>query len=139
MIVLLLAVALSQAAPSVNDVSWMAGCWAADRGGRQVVEAWIPPAGGTMMGVSRTVVNGKTVEWEFLVIRAGANGLQYVAKPSGQAEATFTATHVSSRQVDFEDPAHDFPQRIIYARDGDALTASLAGQMSGQARRLASP
>jgi hypothetical protein len=126
-------------APTVNDVAWIAGCWDLTRGGRHVAEHWMAPEGGTMMGVSRTVAGGKTTEWEFLVIREGTNGLEYVAKPSGQAEATFTSTHVSANEVVFENPAHDFPKRIIYTRAGDALTAAIEGPMNGQTRRIDFP
>ena len=92
-----------------------------------------------MMGVSRTVNNGKTSEWEFLIIREGAKGLEYVAKPSGQPEATFTSTSVSSAEVVFENPAHDFPKKVSYKRDGDTLVASIEGPMNGQTRRIEFP
>src|SRR4030095_10839500 len=83
-------------APTVKDVAWIAGCWEFDRNGRHVAEHWMPPDGGTMIGVSRTVSGGKTTAWEFLIIREGANGLEYVAKPSRQPEATFTAPRAST-------------------------------------------
>ena len=127
------------ATPSVKDVAWIAGCWDSTRNGRHVAEHWMPPEGGTMMGVSRTTAGEKTTEWEFLIIRQGAKGLDYVAKPSRQPEATFTATRASANEVVFENPAHDFPKRIIYKRDGDALTASIEGPMNGQNRRIDFP
>ena len=130
---------LFQAAPSVTDVAWMSGCWDSTRNGRHVVEYWMPPEGGTLLGVSRTVANGKTSEWEFLMVRAGEKGLEYVAKPSGQAEAAFVAIRVSPTEVAFENLAHDFPQRIIYKRDGDALVAAIEGMRNGQSRRIEYP
>lgn len=128
-----------QAAPTITDVSWIAGCWEFERGTRQVAEHWMAPAGGTMMGVSRTVSAGKTSEWEFLIIREGPHGLEYVAKPSRQAEATFTAAKASATEVVFENVAHDFPKRISYKRDGDTLTASTEGPMNGQNRKIEFP
>ena len=125
--------------PAVKDVAWIAGCWGVDRNGRHVSEQWMPPDGGTMMGVSRTVAGGKTTEWEFLIIREGAKGLEYVAKPSGQAEATFTAAAATASEVVFENPAHDFPKRVVYKRDGDTLTAAIEGPMNGQNRRIEFP
>ena len=125
--------------PTVKDVAWLAGCWDATRSGRHVAEHWMPPEGGTMMGVSRTTAGEKTTEWEFLIIRQGAKGLEYVAKPSRQPEATFTAARATANEVVFENPAHDFPNRIIYKRDGDALTASIEGPMQGQNRRIDFP
>jgi len=134
-----LAAGTPQAAPAIKDVSWIAGCWAFERGTRQVAEHWMAPAGGTMMGVSRTISAGKTSEWEFLIIREGANGLEYVAKPSRQPETTFTAKTASANEVVFENPAHDFPKKIGYKRDGDTLTAAIEGPMNGQNRRIEFP
>jgi hypothetical protein len=139
LLLILLTGAFQAPPPTVKDVAWIAGCWDYTRNARHVAEHWMVPEGATMIGVSRTVANGKTTEWEFLIIREGAKGLEYVAKPSGQAEATFTSTRVSAAEVVFENPAHDFPTRIIYKRDGDALVASVEGTMNGQARRIDFP
>jgi hypothetical protein len=125
--------------PTVNDVGWITGCWEYTRGTRHVTEQWMAPEGATMMGVSRTVNSGRTTEWEFLIVREGAKGLEYVAKPSGQAEAVFTSSLVSATEAVFENPAHDFPKKIVYRRDGDMLTASIEGPMNGQTRRVDFP
>lgn len=125
--------------PSLDDLAWMAGCWELTRNGRHVIEQWMPAEGGTMLGMSRAVANGKTVEYEFLLIRPGPNGLDYVAKPSGQAGGTFTAGRVTATAVVFENPAHDFPTKISYRRDGDALTDAVEGPINGQTRRLEYP
>ena len=138
-LMLFVTIAAAAGTPSVKDVAWIAGCWDSTRNGRHVAEHWMPPEGGTMMGVSRTTAGEKTTEWEFLIIRQGAKGLDYVAKPSRQPEATFTATRATANEVVFENPARDFPKRIIYKRDGDALTASIEGPMNGQNRRIDFP
>ncbi len=40
----------------------------------------------------------------------------------------------------FENPAHDFPQRVIYRRLGaDAVTGRIEGQIGGQARSVDFP
>jgi hypothetical protein len=130
---------LQPAKPVAADVGWLSGCWGFTRNGRHVIEHWTPVEGGTLIGVSRTVANGKTTEYEFLLIRSGANGLDYVAKPSGQPEATFTAATATASEVVFENPAHDFPKKIGYKRSGDALTAWIEGPMNGQTRRIEFP
>jgi hypothetical protein len=125
--------------PSVKDVAWISGCWELTGNGRHVAEQWMPAEGGTMMGVSRTVAGAKTTEWEFLIIREGVRGLEYVARPSGQPEATFALARVLATEVVFENPAHDFPKRITYKRDGDTLLASIEGPMNGQTRKIDFP
>src|SRR3569832_1593998 len=101
--------ALPQTAPSIKDVAWMTGCWELTRNGRHITEQWMPHEGGTMIGMSRTVAGGKTSTWEFLMIREASHGLDYFGKPSGQAEATFSAAAVTGSEVAFDNPAHDFP------------------------------
>ena len=142
-LVLMLATAiagfLQDPAPSVRDLAWMSGCWESSRPNHHVVEQWSAVEGGTLIGTSRTVANDKTSEYEFLLIREGANGLEYVAKPSRQPEAVFTSTKVAANEVVFENPAHDFPKKITYKRSGDALTAAIEGPMNGQARKIEFP
>ena len=82
-----------------------------------------------MLGISRTVADGKTVEFEFMQIREEANGeICFIAKPSGQPEATFKLIKGNAREVIFENPQHDFPQRIIYRLQIDG---SLVGRIEG--------
>lgn len=139
-IVLLLVSSMLPQAPAkaaAPDVAWMGGCWELTRGPRHTVEQWTAPEGGTLLGVSRTVAGGKTVEYEFLIIREREGGLEYVAKPSGQPEAVFPAARVSATEVVFENAAHDFPQRIIYRKTPDnGLAARIEGTMNGKERGI---
>ena len=86
------------------------------------------------MGMSRTVVNGKVREYEFMVIQKQDDGnVYYVAKPSGQPEASFKLINNSPTELIFENPTHDFPQRIIYKQSGkDSLMARIEGTMEGK-------
>lgn len=115
-------------AVTAHDLAWLSGCWAAVGAEAGSGEQWTSVAGGTLLGVSRTVKGERTVFHEFLIIRETADGgLEYVAAPSGQATTAFRAVHVGEREVTFENPAHDFPQRILYRRDGDRLAARIEG------------
>jgi len=86
--------------------------------------------------LSRTVADGKTVEHEFLLLRMGPRGVEYVATPSGQAETVFTATRVGPAEVVFENPAHDFPTRITYRKTDGGLAATMTEQSKGSRARL---
>ncbi|HXV85105.1 MAG TPA: DUF6265 family protein [Gemmatimonadales bacterium] len=110
------------------QAGWLAGCWELARGARTTVEMWMPPAGGLMLGASRTLVNGSLREYEQLRLRGEGSQLVYTALPSGQAEASFTSTTVTDSGFTVENLAHDFPQRIIYRRRGaDSLVARIEG------------
>jgi hypothetical protein len=141
---LTIAAAAGQAAPQagleLDKLSWLAGCWTSDAGGRQIDEQWMKPLGGTMMGMSRTVAGGKTVDSETVVIRQTGSGIAYVAKPAGQAEASFAMVAANSTEVTFENPAHDFPQRIIYRLNPDgSLHARIEGTRDGKVRGVDFP
>ena len=115
-------------AHSISELAWMSGDWQTPAGGRvQIDEHWTQPAGASMMGMSRTVAGDKTVEFEYLRIEQRADGIYYVAHPKAQCPGTdFKLSRVSSSEVVFENPAHDFPKRIIYRKTADeALTASI--------------
>ena len=114
---------------TINDLAWLTGCWSARDGERETTEHWMGPAGGTMFGISRTVAEGATIEFEFMQILENASGeIIFVAKPARQPEATFKLTKGSDREVIFENPKHDFPQRVIYRRQDDG---SLLGRIEG--------
>ncbi|HSC07502.1 MAG TPA: DUF6265 family protein [Steroidobacteraceae bacterium] len=138
-----LALILVMAAPvrsnpdqSVAGFVWLAGCWASIGGELGTGEMWTAPAGGTMFGVSRTVRDGKTSEYEFMQIREISPGqLAFVAHPSGQAQAAFPLVRSAPGELVFEDPAHDFPQRVIYRLvEPDRLHARIEGMLKGEER-----
>lgn len=119
----------------VDRLSWLSGCWTQPRTNGLVEEQWMAPRGGSMLGMSRTVIGDKTVEFEFIRIAVVNGVLSYVAKPSGQAEATFPMKSIEDGVVAFEDLAHDFPQRIIYRRTPDGtVTARVEGTVKGEVR-----
>jgi Domain of unknown function (DUF6265) len=127
--------ARTQAGADVDRLSWLSGCWTQPRANGLVEEQWMTPRGGSMLGMSRTVVGGKTAEFEFLRIAVVDGTLAYVAKPSGQAEAAFPVKSLEDAVVVFENLSHDFPQRIIYRRNADAtITARIEGTVKGEAR-----
>ena len=98
------------------------------------------PAGNMMLGINHTVAEGKTREYEFMRIVQEENGdIFFVAAPSGQKEARFKLMSVSEREARFENPAHDFPQRILYRRDGDSLVGRIEGISKGKERAIEFP
>lgn len=134
-----LAQAASQTVTGIHRAAWLQGCWEMTTATRSVEEAWTPPKAGAMIGVSRTIQNGKMTAYEFIVLREEGERLAYVAHPSGQPPATFLSTIVSGSELIFENPAHDFPQQIGYRLDGDALTAWIRGTQKGRERRVEFP
>lgn len=138
-----LAVMLPAAAQpeALARLAWLAGCWASEKAEPGSVEIWMAPAGGTMLGMSRTVKDGRTLAFEFLqIVAGGEKGLVYVAEPSGQRKTSFVLLRHDEHEVVFENLAHDFPQRVIYRRaDGGRLAARIEGLRNGALRGVDFP
>jgi hypothetical protein len=107
--------ALLAGAPAVDALAWMAGTWQGrDADGTEMEEAWLAPRGGTLLGVHRDVAGGKTVSFEFLRIAVEPEGVVYWASPQGRPATPFKLAEAGPRRAVFANPAHDFPQRILY-------------------------
>ena len=93
------------------------------------------PRAGLMLGVSRTVVGDSLGEYEQVALFERGGRLVYAATPARQAPAEFESIAVSDSAVTFENPAHDFPQRVISRRHGaHSLLARVEGMRRGQLR-----
>jgi len=122
-------VLLGQARPAPLDrLKWLAGCWERRGPDRVTLEMWMAAEAGLMMGASRTVAGGRVREYEQLRLEARGDTIIYTALPSRQQEASFRSSQVTDSGFVVENPAHDFPQRIIYTRRGaDSLVARIEG------------
>lgn len=143
----MVAAALAPAGASAVDagdpiarLSWLAGCWERPEPDGLTQEQWMRPAGGAMLGMSRTRIGDRTVAWEHLRIEVRDGLLVYFALPSGQSEAAFTQTALTDSSVTFADPAHDFPQIVRYRLlpDGSVL-AQIEGTRNGRTRMIDFP
>jgi len=132
-----LALAATAAAEGVDRVAWLQGCWEMASNGRTIEEQWTAPRGGIMLETGRTVRDGRLVEYEFVVVREDGDRLAYEAHPSGQPSAVFLSRELTDTRVVFENPEHDFPQRVGYERKGAGdLSAWIEGTVGGRARRV---
>lgn len=120
-------IASAPADVAIDDLAWLSGRWESQSGDRWVEETWSAPRGGTMFAFSRTGSGGALREFEFVRIERGADGiLAYLASPGGRSPIAFTLTEADQTQVTFENPAHDYPQRIRYEREGESLRATIS-------------
>jgi hypothetical protein len=113
---------------AISDLSWMAGDWQTDPNGRMVSdEHWVRPVGGVMIGMSRTVAGDKLISFESLRVEQRGDAIFYVASVNGGCPGTdFKLTRLNAQEAIFENPAHDFPKRIIYRRkSANEMTATV--------------
>ena len=112
---------------ALNFPVWMTGSWKANG----TEEHWTSDRGGIMLGMSREVTDRGT-SFEFLRIERAGDSLVYQAMPSGHPPTPFPLKTMTDRRVVFENPAHDFPQRIIYWRKGAQLCGRIEGTLQGK-------
>jgi Domain of unknown function (DUF6265) len=125
---------------TIGDLAWMSGDWQTAAGGRaRIEEHWTTPAGGSMIGMGRTIAGDKTVEFEYLRLEQRADAIYYVAHPKARCPGTdFKLTRLSGQEAVFENPQHDFPKRVIYRKNSDgSLTASVDGGEGTKSQKFA--
>jgi hypothetical protein len=117
--------------------AWLEGSWKLTTGGSAVEEHWTSPSDGMMMGMSRSVSNGKLKSFEFLRIQVQGSDLVYLAQPQGRPATEFKLTQHSDSELIFANPQHDFPKRIIYRRQSSDRVLARIEDDKGQGRDFA--
>ena len=120
-------------AQTLDDLRWMKGCWRTQGGASVITEVWSAPPMPAMLGYSFTTRDGQIRDWEQTRIEVVDNAPTFIAMPRGGAPVRFTLTstefesdsRLHGDSATFENPEHDYPQRVRYARVGDRLVATI--------------
>jgi hypothetical protein len=124
-------------ARSLDGLAWLGGCWGSEDSRGSAEECWMGPKAGLMLGVHRDVSPSGQLFFEFLRIEAGEDGVVYLASPKGRPATPFTLVRLEDHGATFENPEHDFPQRIRYWRDADGQTLRVRiGTLDGQGKSI---
>jgi len=116
----------------LHELAFLAGHWVGESGQVEMEEIWTEPKGGVMLGLHRDVAPGEPAFFEFLMIEERDGRMIYVASPRGRGATEFPLSKIEDSFVVFENFEHDYPQRIVYRRDGDRLTARIEGEIDGE-------
>ena len=127
--------AMAQAPARVESLEWMSGTWVSESPRAKVTETWLGPGNGLMVAANLSTFASGRKSFEFLRIAETPAGLSYFASPGGQPPVEFKLRDSGERRLVFENATHDFPQRILYWRDGDALVARIEGTIKGEAKQ----
>ena len=124
--------ALSAPAQSVGDLLWLSGVWMSRSGdGRWADEYWTLPRDGLMLGAGMAGQGEKVNFFEHMRIATDRSGqMAFFAMSNGGPAVVFPVVRQGPNLVVFENPKHDYPQRITYSTDGQRLTAIIS-QMDG--------
>ncbi|MFM5925254.1 MAG: DUF6265 family protein [Novosphingobium sp.] len=126
-LLLIAAPSLAQTVSRPQLPGWMAGTWMMEDGANWSDEVWTDPRGGMMLGISRSGFGPQLQSWEVTQIRFKNDGtVSFFAQPQGKAAVEFPLVLISEEAIEFANPAHDYPQRIRYWRQGKLLMAEIS-------------
>ena len=99
------------------------------------------PSGGTLYSApvpvaATTVLRAGAFRPGEAPLRIATHGgrIAYIAQPGGDRPVLFRAVKVTEGEAVFENPEHDFPQRLEYRREDAHLTMTISGIEQGQRR-----
>lgn len=113
---------------------WLTGVWEMTRDGRVVEEHWTAPTSNAMIGMSRTVADGRTTAFEFLRIERRGNEVFYVPQPNGAPAGVVQARLERRRPLRVRERQRRGPRqphRVPKSADG-VLYARVEGAESGK-------
>lgn len=127
--------------PQLEKASWLLGTWQNTSPEGIATEVWRQENDSVYAGSSHFVIGQDTVSSESIRLEASGLGLAYVPTVKGQnndAPVRFTLSTATDKQMVFENPAHDFPQKISYTQiNPDSLVAEISGTVEGQVQAQA--
>ena len=124
-------------AGEIDKLTFLAGCWA----GPGTFEMRMKPDAGSVMGMGRTVREGKVAGTEYFFVSQQPSGIVLNVQQRLATKATeFRVKEITASSVTFENPEHDFPQRIIYRSTGPGtLLGRIEGMEKGKERAFDYP
>ncbi|MFN0085353.1 MAG: DUF6265 family protein [Blastocatellia bacterium] len=125
---------------TLGDLSWLLGTWKHETANSTVYESWRKLSDRTFEGESWRVAKAtqQRVFGEALLLADLGGEIFYLPKVAENPyPVAFKLTLGNAGEAVFENPKHDFPQKIHYKRNADgSVTALVEGAMNGQQRRL---
>jgi hypothetical protein len=133
----LLAVALpagAAAGPADDFCRWLEGEWVRETKHGLATESWTRVSENTLEGEARVTSGENTKVTEYLRLERFGDELFYTAKPFQTPFPTaFLLVEEEGSRLVFDNPAHDFPQRIVYVRqEDDGLLVRIEGAVDGE-------
>lgn len=125
---LLAAAAILSSAPagadcgSLDELRWLLGEWTADGSKMTFHESWtaLGPRNFEGTGIERSKPDGAVKSGEDLRLLEMAGGVYYISMVAhNELPIAFRLTTCAGGVFVFENPAHDFPKRLEYRRDGE--------------------
>ena len=130
---------ITKPANQLEAANWLIGKWGNSENGIDATEIWARENDSVYTGISYSIRDKKdTVSLERIRLEKQNDKLVYVpvVKEQNAGEVVkFTLTSSVGQQLIFENPEHDFPQKVSYKLiTKDSLIAEISGIYKGKER-----
>lgn len=120
----------------IKSANWLLGKWSAKMDHGALSESWKQINDSTFQAESFFIKGKDTLHSESITLQQKGENLFYNATVKGQNEdkaVAFKLTSKTEKQLVFENPKHDYPQKITYTLiNKDSLVASISGMQLGK-------
>jgi hypothetical protein len=127
----------------LETAKWLIGNWKDSLAEGFSSETWTKKNDTCFTGVSYFLKGKDTVSKEFIQLVLTGDSLYYipVVKDQNKGQSVkFTNTLLNANQMVFENPLHDFPQKISYFLiKTDSMLAEISGTLNGKFRSVKFP
>ncbi|MEL1245086.1 DUF6265 family protein [Flavobacterium sp. DGU11] len=122
--------------PQLEKASWLVGNWGNTTPEGILSESWEKENDSVYKGQSFFVIGKDTVFAEYIDLAETNGKLTYIVSVKGQnneAPVPFEVTSATENQMVFENPKHDYPNKITYNKiNNDSLVAEISGIQKGK-------
>lgn len=120
----------------INKAAWLLGTWELKTKESTFYETWAKESDSVFKGKSYTLEGKDTVVLEVIQLVQESEGLFYIPAVKDQNEGMpvyFKASALTAKEMVFDNPKHDFPQKISYRQiSSDSMIAVISGKINGQ-------
>ncbi|MDN3677203.1 DUF6265 family protein [Flavobacterium paronense] len=120
----------------LEKMNWLIGNWEQKLPDGTLKEAWTKQNDSTFSGKSFFINTKDTVHFESIKLTQSAEELKYIATVVGQNNddpIVFELTSDVDNAFTFENPTHDYPQKITYKKVNESnMLASISGKQQGK-------
>lgn len=120
----------------IKIADWLIGNWENKSPDGLLTEDWQKVNDSTFSATSYFIKGKDTLHFEKIVLSQKGEKLTYSATVNGQNNdkaIDFPSTSETATKLVFENPQHDYPQKITYTKGANnTLTAEVTGKLQGK-------
>lgn len=126
----------SKEASKIVVADWLLGNWENKSDDGDLLETWKKVNDSLYDGESYFIKGKDTLHFEKIQMKQKGEALYYIATIKGQNNdkpVTFKHNDTIEKQLVFENPKHDYPQRIVYSQiTKDSIIIQISGIQQGK-------